>query len=183
MAKILAYPDERLRQVSRAVAVHDAPTMDHVRVLCMTLRETMYDSKGWGLSAVQIGAPARVFVVHVPHETSSALVFVNAEIQSMSVETCSLNEGCLSFGGIREPIVRPARVTLRYWNERGHYVPPIEFDGWTARAIIHEMEHLDGKLLIDQLLPAARRMLDRSLTRKQAKVAAKVRKVRVLEGA
>ena len=178
VVKVLPYPDQRLRQVSRPVPVHDVDTMNLVRQVVMTLRETMYDSKGWGLSAIQIGVPIGVFVVHVPSETPEPLVFVNPDVVSVSDELFTLNEGCLSFKGIREPIERPARITMKAWNERGQFREPTEYTGWTARAIQHEMEHLSGRLLIDHLMPAARRMLDRSIRRKEAKRLAKLEPAR-----
>jgi peptide deformylase len=176
VAKVLAYPDDHLRQTSRPVPVDDVPTMDLVRTLAMTLRETMYDAKGWGLSAIQIGVPIGVFVVHIPHEFEAPLVFVNPFVVRTSSDRVTLNEGCLSFKGVREPIERPERVTMRRWNERGQFCEDTEYRGWTARAIQHEMEHLSGRLLIDHLLPAARRMLDRSIRRKDLKRAAKAAK-------
>lgn len=167
-ARIIAYPDARLRLVCKPLAMHDAPTIEQVQSLVMAMRETMYDAQGYGLSAVQIGVHARLFIVHVPGECDFPLVFANPVIVSASADRCTMSEGCLSFSGIREPIDRPKRVTIRRYDEHGG-LDEREFEGWTARAIQHECEHLDGKLLIDHMLPSARRMLDRGLKRRAAK--------------
>ena len=147
--------------------------MIDVQRLVLAMREVMYDAKGWGLAAPQIGVPVRVFIVHVPEESQIPLVFVNPSIKALSTELVELNEGCLSFRGIREPITRPATVTIQRYNEYGN-LDCYEFGQWTGRAIQHEMEHLDGELLIDQLAPASRRMLDRLLRRKGTKRAAAI---------
>ena len=171
LAQIVAYPDDRLRKVSRPVPVDDFKTMQMVRDLSFTLRETMYDSKGWGLAAIQLGVPVGVFIVHVPEETQQPLVFVNPEITWRSPELVTLSEGCLSFKGVREPIERPVSIKVKRWNERGQFVPETEYSGWTARAIQHEYDHLAGNLLIDHMLPVAQKSITKWLTRKAAKKA------------
>ena len=90
VAKILKYPDARLREISKPLAVDDAATLVQLGALVYTLRETIHNHGGYGLSAVQIGVPAQVFIVHVPSETSNPVVFVNASISSMSAELCEL---------------------------------------------------------------------------------------------
>jgi peptide deformylase len=173
LAKVVQYPDERLRQVSRPLPVDEADTMLKLRELVFTMRETLHDARGYGLSAIQLGVPVRLMIVHTP-EIKAPLIMVNPHIVGTSVETVEMMEGCLSFDGRRDPIIRPKRVTVRWWNEYGHYHEPQEYGGWTARAIQHEHDHLDGFLLIDKLLPAARRMLDRQFKRKVAKKATKL---------
>jgi len=172
IARIRMYPDEMLRAVCKPLAIHEASVRQQVRTLLTTMLETMHEAKGWGLAAPQIGVPAQLCVVHVPTETASPIVIINPTIMECSTERVVLNEGCLSFHGLREPIERPRTVTLQRYTEDG--VRGIEtFDGWTARAILHEVEHLQGTLMIDHMGPAARRMIDRSWRRKAAKRAAK----------
>jgi peptide deformylase len=161
VAQLVAYPDDRLRQISRPYAF-DGCGDSALKHLLLTMRETMYDGMGWGLSAIQIGVPVRVFVVHVPLESAVPLVFVNPEIVGYSNEVCELNEGCLSFQGIVESLQRPARVVIKRMNEFNRH-DQCEFDGWTARAIQHEMDHLDGKVFTDRLMPIARKALERQL--------------------
>lgn len=167
-ARILAYPHPTLRATCKALGLEDKAIWRPLQQLVITLKETMHDAKGIGLSAPQIGVACRVFIVHVPAETKQALVFVNPTILATSEGTINLNEGCLSFDRILEPITRPKRVTVARSDEYGRR-DEHEFGGWTARAIQHEIEHLDGKLIIDHMAPAAKRMLDRWLARKAAK--------------
>lgn len=173
VAKIVQYPDERLRQVSRQVAIDDVPTMRTVRDLVFTMLQTMYDARGWGISAIQLGVPARVLAVNTPEQNGTPLIMVNPILCDVSEERSLLVEGCLSFDGLRQQIDRPTTCTVRRWNEFGHYAEPQTFKGWTARAILHELDHLDGRLMVDKMLPAAQRMINRQYTRKAAKRAAK----------
>lgn len=168
VAKILAYPRdvEALRTVCRPVLVNDIGEMALVRDLVMRMKEMMYDRGGIGISAVQIGEAQRVFVVHVPTETKLPLVFVNPKIISRAFSYVTLNEGCLSFPGSDkqpEAIMRPEKVTIYRRDELGRE-DTYTFDRYTARAIYHEMDHLDGKLLIDHLSRARRRCLDQWIT-------------------
>lgn len=171
-AKIYQYPDPVLREVSRPVPIHDADTMAMVRQLVGAMKDTMRAAAGWGLSAIQIGVPIRVFVVHVPSETEYPLVFVNPVIEAVSDQCVTLLEGCLSFNGVREPIERPESVLVRRWNERG-VSDTCEFKAWTARAIQHEMDHLSAVLLVDKLGKSAAKMFERRYSRQQVKREAK----------
>jgi peptide deformylase len=173
VAAIRTFPDEVLRTACRPVAIEDHDTMRQVQQLVQTLKQTMYESDGVGLAAPQIGVPVRVFVVHVRQESKLPIVFVNPRVISTQFDPVELVEGCLSFPGIREPVSRPSQVTCQRWDEYGRTDMHI-FSGWTARAVLHELEHLDGKLLIDHMLPAARKMVERSMERKQREAAKRV---------
>lgn len=164
VAKILSYPHDEaaLRAPCKSVPVDDTATMTLVRQLVMCLKETMHDRGGIGISAIQIGVPLRVFVVHVPTETKLALVFVNPKILSRAFPYVSMGEGCLSFPGSDkqpEPVMRPEKVTVYHRDEFGRE-DTYTFDRVTARAIYHEMDHLEGKLLIDHLSRARRRCVN-----------------------
>lgn len=166
--KIRQHPDPVLREVSRPVAVDDDATMAKVRELVMAMREAMYDRGGIGLSAVQIGVPAGVFIVHVRNETSEPLVFVNPELMSVSPDTCEMVEGCLSFGLERDLIERPKRCVVKRYDEYGRR-DVYDYRGMTARAIQHEMDHLQGRLFIDFLSKARQRMILRTMSRRADK--------------
>lgn len=173
IAQIVEFPDETLRKKSyplgidnhsdaeeRSKIIHLAGTISLALLAAMRHHEPI----GWGLSAIQIAIPARLFVVHVPQETRQPLTFVNPEVVSVGTKQCELMEGCLSFAGEREPIRRPETVVVRRFDEKGRFDVQ-EYRGWTARAILHELDHLDGKLLYDYLTPVRKRYITRQLSR------------------
>ncbi|MEO6831168.1 MAG: peptide deformylase [Chitinophagaceae bacterium] len=139
--------------------------------------ETMYHTNGVGLAAPQIGKPIRVFIVDTeqivenfddedkedfPNEKPIKQVFINAEKIEETGEPWAYCEGCLSIPKVREDVNRPEHVRLRWFNEN---FEPQEgsFDGVTARVILHEYDHIDGKLFIDYLPPLKKRLLKKKL--------------------
>ncbi|MEO8422253.1 MAG: peptide deformylase [Hyphomicrobium sp.] len=155
MAKleIVTLPDPILRKLSTPVERVD----DELRRLADDMLETMYDAPGVGLAAVQVGIPRRLVVLDVADEDEkpSPLVLFNPEIVALGAETRVHEEGCLSIPDFRVEIERPASLTLRYIDRDGN---PREMDaeGLLATAIQHEINHLDGKLIIDFLSPLKR---------------------------
>jgi peptide deformylase len=138
--KIRVYGDPCLRKKSKPVAT---VTPAH-RLLFDSMIETMYQAQGMGLAAPQVGINERFFV----SDTGAGAVIV---INPAVVETegsAALDEGCLSVPGITVPIARAEKITLRYVNEYGAERKEI-FVGMMARAMLHEMDHLDGKLIVD----------------------------------
>ncbi|WP_132055185.1 peptide deformylase [Pseudocnuella soli] len=141
--------------------------------------ETMYASNGVGLAAPQVGKGIRLFVVDseqifanmdeeerkeesYPDEPGIKQVFINAHIEEEGGDDWAYNEGCLSIPKIREDIYRAEEVTLRYHDE--HFNEHVKtFSGITARVILHEYDHIDGKLFIDYLSPLKRKLLKRKL--------------------
>lgn len=148
---ILTYPDPFLSTRAAPVARMD----DKVRKLIDDLFETMYDSKGVGLAATQVGDGRRVIVVDVsPVEKEvPPMALVNPEIVSRR-GMCEASEGCLSVPGVEGVVARPEFVTVKGLNELGE---PVRFEagGLLARAVQHEIDHLDGVLFIDKLSTAA----------------------------
>jgi peptide deformylase len=167
MAKlpIVMLPDPILRKLSTPVERVD----DELRRLADDMLETMYDAPGVGLAAIQVGIPRRLFVLDVADEDEkpSPLVLFNPEIVALGSETRLHEEGCLSIPDFRVEIERPASLTLSYIDRDGN---PRELDaeGLLATAIQHEVNHLDGKLIIDFLSPLKRDMVVRKF-KKQAK--------------
>lgn len=161
LREILKYPDPRLREVAKPVE----QVTDELRTLIDDMAETMYASKGCGLAATQIGVDKRIFVVDCAgeDEPSQLMAFINPEI----VETDgsqTWDEGCLSFPGVSEEIKRAERVKMRALDRSGKPFE-IEADGLLAVALQHELDHLNGVLMIDKLNALKRRMMGRKLAK------------------
>ena len=139
--------------------------------------ETMYASNGVGLAAPQVNKDIRVFVVdstqivdkfddedrkQYPNEKGIKQVFINAHIKDLDGDEWAYNEGCLSIPKIREDVYRNEMVVLEYMDE--NFQTKVEsFHGITARVILHEYDHLEGKLFIDYLKPLKRKLLQGKL--------------------
>ncbi|MAQ19785.1 MAG: peptide deformylase [Sandaracinus sp.] len=161
---ILHYPDKRLRTPGEPVEEFGA----ELQQLVEDMAETMYAAPGVGLAAPQIGVAQRVFIIDVAtddDEPSDLMVFVNPEILEKQGE-CLFDEGCLSFPGAREEIERAEWVKVRAQDQFGETFE-LEADGLLAIAVQHENDHLDGKLMIDRLGVLRRRLLHRTMTKRQ----------------
>ncbi|MEI2749471.1 MAG: peptide deformylase [Ferruginibacter sp.] len=170
---IVAYGSPVLRKTCSDITA-DYPGLEK---LIADMWETMYNSNGVGLAAPQINKDIRLFVVDssqifenqdedekgtYPDEPGFKGVFINAHISSLSGKEWSYNEGCLSIPKVREDIMRQETVVLDYVDE--HFVPQQKtFIGLTARIILHEYDHIDGKLFIDHISPLKRTLLRRKL--------------------
>ncbi|WP_127132044.1 peptide deformylase [Pseudoflavitalea rhizosphaerae] len=167
---IVAYGAPILRTVAKDIT----PDYPGLAKLIEDMWETMYASNGVGLAAPQINRDIRLFVVDSAqifenmdaddddrkHSDAPGVkqVFINAHIKSLDGEEWAYNEGCLSIPKIREDVYRAAEVTLEYVDE--NFVPQTKtFNGITARVILHEYDHIEGKLFIDYLKPLKKRML------------------------
>lgn len=170
---IVAYGAPVLRKVCSDIEA-DYPGLDK---LIADMWETMYNSNGVGLAAPQINVPIRLFVMdseqifankdedeelNYPDEPGYKGVFINAHIKALNGEPWSYNEGCLSIPKIREDVNREEEVTLEYDDENfNRHVKT--FNGITARVILHEYDHIDGKLFIDHIRPLKRKLLQGKL--------------------
>jgi peptide deformylase len=170
---IVAYGHPVLRKVAQDIEA-DYPFLEK---LIQDMWETMYASNGVGLAAPQVNKDVRVFIVdskqifenmkpdernEYPDDPGVKQVFINAHIQETDGEEWAYNEGCLSIPKIREDIVRNEIVTLRYQDENFTWHTNT-FQGITARIILHEHDHLEGKLFIDYLPPLKRKLMKRKL--------------------
>lgn len=172
---IVAYGHPVLRKVADDID-KDYPNLDK---LIEDMWETMYASNGVGLAAPQVNKGIRVFVMDSaqifsnmddkeredePYPDSPGIkqVFINPHIVEESGDDWLYNEGCLSIPKIREDVYRAEEVTLEYVDQefRKHTKT---FDGVTARIILHEYDHLEGKLFIDYMSPLKRKLLKRKL--------------------
>jgi len=112
------------------------------------LIDSMHLGKGVGLAAPQVGVLDRVFVVHIDGDVPR--VFINPSIIETSSELSEFEEGCLSIPGMYAQVIRPAYVKVQAWNERGRPFN-LTAEGFLARVIQHEYDHLEGVLFIDKL--------------------------------
>lgn len=162
---IVLLPDPILRTVSAPVERVD----DEVRRLVSDMFETMYDAPGVGLAAIQVGVPRRLLVIDVSGEDDppQPLALINPRILSQSEELRMHEEGCLSIPDVRVEIDRPARIKVAYIDRDGK-PRELDADGLLATAIQHEMDHLDGRLIIDFLSRLKRDIIVRRF-RKQAR--------------
>ncbi len=169
---IVAYGAAILRKVSEPIHA-DYP---HLTKVIADMWETMYESNGVGLAAPQVNKNIRLFVMDSAQIFESKepedetyvdapgfkKVFINAQIVSTGGVEWIYNEGCLSIPKIREDVLRPAEVTLSYMDE--NFVAHTEtFNGISARVILHEYDHIQGKLFIDYLKPLRRKILQGKL--------------------
>jgi len=171
---IVAYGSPVLRKVAENI---DANYPD-LEKLIANMWETMYASNGVGLAAPQINKSIRLFVMDsaqifenleagdeehgYPDKPGIKQVFINPKIVSLTGKEWSYNEGCLSIPKIREDVTRFDTVTLTYVNEQ---FEPQEatFSGITARVILHEYDHLEGKLFIDYMKPLKKKLIQGKL--------------------
>ncbi len=159
--EILEYPDPRLREPAKPVAA----VTPEIQALIDDMAETMYAAPGCGLAANQIGVDARIFVVDCAgeDEPSDLRVFINPEIIEKDGQVV-WNEGCLSFPGVTEEIKRAERVKARALDRDGKPFE-VEADGLLAVAIQHELDHLNGVLMIDKLSALKKRMMGKKLAK------------------
>ena len=132
--------------------------------LINSMFETMNKADGIGLAAPQIGLSIRLFIIdadgvakNYPECVGFKRVMINPEITSRSDETVAIEEGCLSFPGIHEKVQRPVIIEVEYFNE--NFVKQNEhLEGFNARIVQHEYEHLHGRVFIDSIAPMRRQM-------------------------
>lgn len=170
---IVAYGAPVLRKVSRDIT----PDYPGLSTLIEDMWETMYASNGVGIAAPQINKDIRLFVIdstqifeHLEEDEKGKYpdgpgikrVFINAHIVSLDGEEWAYNEGCLSIPKIREDVSRPETVVMQYMDE--NFTPHTDtFNGITARVILHEYDHIEGKLFIDYIKPLRKKLLQGKL--------------------
>lgn len=170
---IVAYGNPILRKVGKDIT----PDYPDLNKLVEDMWETMYNSRGVGLAAPQINKDIRLFVMdsmqiienleanekdNYPGDDGYKSVFINAKINSIDGEEWSYNEGCLSIPKIREDILRKKVISITFLDDQFESQTKT-FSGVTARVILHEYDHVDGKLFIDYLKPLKKSLLKRKL--------------------
>lgn len=150
----------------RAEAVPDpGPELDR---LVADMFETMYDARGIGLAAPQVGLSQRLIVVDVKEEGTEPMALLDPVVTEAGSATERVEEGCLSIPGVAATVERPAACVVEALDAKGKPVR-IEAEGMLARCLQHEIDHLDGILFIDRLSPIKRNMI----LKKYRKLAAK----------
>jgi peptide deformylase len=170
---IVAYGNPVLRKVG----VEITPGYPGLQKLVEDMWETMYNSKGVGLAAPQVNKDIRLFIMdsvqiienldedekdYYPGDYGYKGVFINAKIKEIEGDEWPYNEGCLSIPKIREDILRKESVTIHFFDEN-FAEHTRTFIGVTARVILHEYDHINGKLFIDYLKPLKKSLLKRKL--------------------
>ncbi len=141
---IIKYPNPILRKKAKKIS---DPTDPEVQKLISQMISAMKKKNGLGLAAPQVKKSLRLCVIE---EDGAVYVFINPKVTSVSRKKVIMEEGCLSFPGKFLPIKRSEKVKVRYLNEEG-VKSKLKADGILARAIQHEIDHLDGILMIDRI--------------------------------
>lgn len=149
LSQVRQYGDAVLRMRAGEVTVFD----EEIARLGERMLELMHDAEGIGLAATQVGILRRVFVFQ---DEGTDRIVVNPSITSSGGELETSEEGCLSLGPVRVPVERPLEVTLEGQDAAGEPLR-LELEGLPARVVQHELDHLDGTLIIDRTDPESRR--------------------------
>lgn len=165
--KLAYYGDPILRKKAEPIL----SITDEVKQLAADLIETMQQTKnGIGLAAPQVHRSLSLFVVHFPNPenkdqwTPGAIeVFINPKVLSVSKEEWFHSEGCLSLPGLYCKVPRPLKIKIQYQNLQGELLVK-DFEGFEARMLLHENDHLNGVLFIDRIDPKERRRIETELS-------------------
>ncbi len=166
---IRCYPDPVLREQSMEIKEIDS----EIKELSEDMLETMYESKGIGLAGPQIGVTKRIITVDIsgPEKREAPMVLINPVIESMEGEEES-EEGCLSFPGFRCNIKRAAKIKVSFLDLDGNR-REIESDELLAVCLQHEIDHLNGKLIIDYAGKLKKAMYEKRLKKLKKRAAKK----------
>ena len=160
--EIITVPDETLKKISKPlekVGVNE-------KKLIKDLFETMYNSNGIGLAAVQVGILKRILVIDVSskNDKKKPMCFINPTIKKLSDEMAIYEEGCLSIPDTFIEIERPKICEIEYLDINGK-IKVKEFDGLMSTCVQHEINHLDGKLIIDHLSKLKKDMIIKKISK------------------
>lgn len=144
--KVLRFPDPRLRVKARELKIIDKET----RKIFGQMKELMYEEDGIGLAATQVGIDLRFFVFDLSKEERKPQVVINPIIISKSDEKIVFEEGCLSIPGLRVPVERSKKIFVKWIDEKGNEIQK-ELTELESVLFQHEIDHLEGKLIIDKL--------------------------------
>lgn len=165
--EILEYPDKRLRTIAKPVT----EVTDKIRKIIDDMFETMYEAPGIGLAASQVDVHQRIVTMDLSEDKTEPLVFINPEVTVLDGELESMQEGCLSVPGFYEDVTRIEHCLVKALDRNGE---PFELEarGLLAVCIQHELDHLEGKLMVDYLSPLKRNRI-KSKLEKQHKIDAR----------
>lgn len=159
MFEIRIYGDPFLRKTAEPVTRFDEALKQFAEEMVITMRE----KDGVGLAATQVGRSVRLVVVDPTGGEREPLVLINPVVTAVSKELVEEEEGCLSVPTIREAIERPARVSVTALDTNGKESAIENAEGLLARALQHEIDHLNGILFIDHLSPLRRKLISGKL--------------------
>jgi peptide deformylase len=165
--EIVLWPDPVLLAGTKPVEKVD----DHVRQVVAEMRRVMFELRGVGLAAPQVGVPLRMMLVCPSGEPGQEQVLINPQILTTDGTQVG-EEGCLSFPGIYGDVPRAQRLKLRYRDLDGA-TREMDLDGFVARIVQHEADHLDGKVFIDKMDAQSRREAQPALDELRSRFAAR----------
>jgi len=161
LLKILIFPDPRLRTVAKAVEKVD----DSLKKLTEDMLETMYEGSGIGLAATQVDVHKRVIVVDISEKKDEPLVLINPVLKKViDPELKVYSEGCLSVPGFYEELERPSEIELSFQDVNGQDQTLIA-NGLLSVVVQHEMDHLEGKMMVDSISNVKREMIRKKLSK------------------
>ncbi|MEL6428691.1 MAG: peptide deformylase [Planctomycetota bacterium] len=149
---VVLFPDPVLRKETQDVEAFDGALEETVQ----RMFAAMYESRGVGLAAPQVGLSQRVFVLNDEGDSDKpelSLALINPTIESFAGKKTRHEEGCLSLPGVYAEVSRPERCTVRFHDLQGNERVE-EFEGFRARIVQHEYDHLQGVLLVDRMTPS-----------------------------
>ena len=164
---ILTEPNKLLRQVSISVE----KVGKEEQILMDDMLETMYEAKGIGLAAIQVGVPKRIIVMDIgkDNKEKKPMYFVNPIIKNKNSEHSTYEEGCLSVPNQFAEVDRPSTCEVEYLDYNGNK-KTLKASGLLATCIQHEMDHLEGILFIDYLSKLKKMMIVKKLSKQKNKV-------------
>ena len=161
LLKILIFPDPRLRTVAKAVEKVD----DSLKKLTEDMLETMYEGSGIGLAATQVDIHKRVIVVDISEKKDEPLVLINPVLKKViDPELKTYSEGCLSVPGFYEELERPSEIEISFQDVKGKDNTLIA-NGLLSVVVQHEMDHLEGKMMVDSISNVKREMIRKKLSK------------------
>lgn len=155
---IVTYPDPRLKRIAEPLG----EVTDAVRELVKNMADTMYDARGVGLAAPQVGENIQLIVMDIsgPEERDELRVLINPQITLSGDAICSEGEGCLSVPhNYRADVTRQSKVHLKCQDLDGNCIEE-DLEDYPAIVVQHEMDHLEGKLFIDHISRLRRSLFD-----------------------
>lgn len=159
---VLEYPDPRLRTVAKPITEFTP----ELQTMIDDMLATMYDENGLGLAATQVDYHHRLVVMDFSEEKNAPIVFINPSFDVLDDSPNEEQEGCLSVPGFYEHIYRAAKVRVKALDRHGEPFE-MEVDALLAVCVQHEIDHLDGKLMVDYLSPLKRNRIKTKLLKQK----------------
>ena len=161
LLNILIFPDSRLRTVAKSVQSID----DSVKSLAQDMLQTMYEGSGIGLAATQVNIHKRIIVIDISEDKTKPIILINPKITKIVDKAKKVYaEGCLSVPGFYEELERPSSVEVSYKNLEGEEKTLLANDLLSV-VVQHEMDHLDGKMMVDAISNIKREMIRKKLSK------------------